>query len=115
MREELYSVTRDEYVGFVDQIKPESRLVETYELEDYKVIKISSMETGVHFCSRFIPLDENSNEPEHYYVFNMPANNERRAPRPVQKITLESAEEVETFFNLLGKAQRGELNDRTIQ
>ena len=115
MTNDIYEVSRDEYVGFVDQIKPECRLVETYELPDYKVMKISSMDSGVHFCSRFIPMDENSNEPEHYYVFNMPADNERRAPRPVQKIKLESAEEVETFFNLLGKAQRGELNDGVVQ
>lgn len=112
MNNDLYEVTRDEYVGFLGQIKPDARATETFELDDYKVIKTFSIKTNTHFCSRFIP--KNDDEEEHYYVFNMPENEERCPPTPVQKFVLQTPEEVEIFFNLLGKAQRGELNDGVV-
>jgi hypothetical protein len=85
------------------------RFIPKTSLDDYKVIKTFSIKTNTHFCSRFIP--KNDDEEEHYYVFNMPENEERCPPTPVQKFVLQTPEEVEIFFNLLGKAQRGELND----
>ena len=51
---------------------------------------------------------------EHYFIFNMPEDNERIAPKPVMKVTLETKEEVQTFFDILNKIQRGENNDRNI-
>ena len=42
---------------------------------------------------------------EYYYVFNMPDDDERIAPKPVMKITLDNKEDVQAFFDALNKLQ----------
>lgn len=106
MDNSIYEVNRDEYVGFVDQIKPDFRLVENFnEVNGYKVMKISGKKSRLHLCSRFI--DEETGE-EHYYIFNMPDDDERRSATPKRKIVLESKEEVQAFFDILSKLQKGD-------
>lgn len=87
---EIYEVSRDEYVGFLNQIKEEARFSETIEKEDYFFIKVYSKNNGTHFCTRIMP--KTTNEEGHYYIFNMPEDNERCAPTPTRKITLETRE-----------------------
>ena len=113
MDNSIYEVTRDEYVGFIDQIKPECRLAETIEENGYNFIKLYSVETGTHFATRIIPIEQ-EDEIEHYYIFNMPLDSERRAPKPVRKIILESKEEVQAFVDVLAKWQKENKNGRTI-
>jgi len=48
---------------------------------------------------------------EQYYVYNMPADDERVAPKPVQIFNLETKEEVQTFFEILNKLQEHKAND----
>ena len=103
MNNDIYEVTRDDYVGFVSQIKPEARFVETVSKDDYNYIKIFSLKTGTPFCSRMIPVLEGL--PEKYYIYNMPLKEERQSPRQVRKITLQSKEEVQAFIDILSKAQ----------
>ena len=102
MNNEIYEVTRDEYVGFMSQLKPEYRDTEISHLEDNTIIKVLSKKTGTHLCTRIIP----ENEEEHYYIFNMPEDEERQAGRPIKKIILETPEEVQTFFDILSKATK---------
>lgn len=45
-----------------------------------------------------------------YYVFDMPLDEERRPPRKVKRITLDTREEVEAFFHLLNNLH-GDKND----
>ena len=45
-----------------------------------------------------------------YYVFDMPLDEERKPPRKVRKITLDTREEVEAFFHLLNNLH-GDKND----
>lgn len=99
MDNSIYEVTRDEYVGFMSQIKPYCYDTEVSHLENCTIIKVSSKTTGTHFCTRVIPEEEN----EHYFIFNMPDDNERQTGRPIRKITLETKEEVQAFFNALSK------------
>ena len=100
MDNSIYEVTRDEYVGFIGQLNKEMMDVEQYYEEDLTIMKIRSKNTGIHLCTRII-----SDESEHYYVFNMPADDERIAPKPVMKVTLNSKEEVQKFFDALNKLQ----------
>lgn len=109
MDNSIYEVSRDEYVGFVDQIKPECIHAENFMEENgFKVLKIYSDNTGTHLCSRF--LNEDTGE-EYYYVFNMPEDSERRAAPAKRKITLETKEEVQAFFDVLNKIKEGKVND----
>jgi len=104
MDNSIYEVTRDEYAGFISQLNKSMCEIDKSYQEDMTIIKISSKTTGIHFTTRIIP---ESGE-EHYYVFNMPLPEERVAPKPVQKITLKTQEEVQAFFDILNKIQEKE-------
>ena len=102
MDNSIYEVERDDYAGFIGQLNKEMMDVEQYYEQDMTIVKIKSKTTGIHLCTRIIP-DEGK---EHYYVFNMPLDEERVAPKPVMKINLNTKEEVQAFFNALNKLQQ---------
>ena len=101
MDNSIYEVERDEYVGFIGKMNKEMMDVEQQYKDHMTFMKIRSKNTGIHLCTRIITEDD-----EHYYIFNMPADDERIAPKPVMKITLNSKEEVQNFFNALNKLQQ---------
>jgi len=104
--DEVYEVTRDEFKGFIDQIKPECFTYEEYgfgnEYGETHEIKVTSTDSTRHFASikRFYE-DENI----HYYVYEMPHDDECRPAKSVYQITLNSPEEVAEFFKLLKQTQ----------
>lgn len=101
MDNSIYEVERDDYAGFIGQLNKEMMDIEKFYESDLTIIKIKSKKTGTHLCTRIIP---NSGE-EHYYVFNMPEDEERIAPTPVMKIKLNTKEEVQAFFDAINKLQ----------
>ena len=101
MDNSIYEVERDDYVGFLGQLNKEKCDVEQFYENDLTIMKIKSKATGTHLCTRIIPESGD----EHYYVFNMPADDERIEPKPVMKITLNTKEEVQHFFDALNKMQ----------
>ena len=101
MDNSIYEVERDDYAGFIGQLNKQMMDVEQYYEEDLTIMKIKSKNTGTHLCTRIISSDGD----EHYYVFNMPADNERVAPKPVMKVTLNTKEEAQAFFDALNKLQ----------
>lgn len=107
MDNSIYEVTRDEYAGFIGQLNKQMCDVEQFFEDGMTIMKIKSKATGTHFCTRIIPEDDI----EHYFIFNMPEDNERIAPKPVMKVTLETKEEVQAFFDALNKLQKGDKND----
>lgn len=107
MDNSIYEVSRDEYAGVVAQINPKFADIETYHEADCTVIKIVSKK-GVHFTTRIIPEDGST---EGYYVFNLPAAEESLPPKPIRKITLETQEEVQAFFDALNKIQQEKKNE----
>ena len=108
MDNSIYEVSRDEYVGFLRQIKRDALDVKIEQDQNDKVIKTFSKKTGNHFCTRIVPKEGTENEGnEQYYVFNMPQSSQRQDPKPVQKIVLETQEEVQAFFNILSKINSG--------
>ena len=110
MSNDIYEVTRDEYAGFIGQLNKQIMDVEQSYQEDMTIFKIKSKNTGIHLCTRIIPEEGE----EHYFIFNMPADDERVAPKPVLKIMLDNKEDVQTFFNALNKLQQEKHNDGTI-
>ena len=107
MDNSIYEVTRDEYAGFIGQLNKQMCDVEQFFEDSMTIMKIKSKATGTHFCTRIIPEDDI----EHYFIFNMPEDNERIAPKPVMKVTLETKEEVQAFFDALNKLQKEDKND----
>lgn len=112
MDSSIYEVTRDDYKGFVNQIKPEYRDVKIEEIGDTHIAaKIYSKKTGKCLCSRVAySADYGDPDPEKYYIFEMPDDDERCAPIPVQRITLTSKEEVQAFFDAVKKLQEEQKN-----
>ena len=110
MMDDIYEVTQDEYAGFIGCIKRDTCDMETAHLEDVTKLSLVSKKTGKTLATRLV---YESGE-EKYYVYNMPDDDERCAPKPVQKIVLEDKEEVQKFFEILQKIQKGEINDGTI-
>ena len=104
MNNSIYEVTRDEYTGFISQIKPECKTVEVIGRgEPYTEIHTYSLDKSRHFAMRSISDEEG----EKYFVYEMPHNDERCAAKPVVKYTLETKEEVQKFFEILGNLQKG--------
>jgi hypothetical protein len=101
MDNSIFEVSRDEYAGVVAQINPNFAEVEKYYTSECTIIKIVSKK-GIHFTTRIIP-DEGE---EGYYVFNLPSAEESLPPKAIRKITLETQEEVQAFFNALNKLQQ---------
>ena len=97
MDNEIYQVERNEYAGFIGQLNKSKCDVEQSYEENATIIKIKSQATGTLLCTRIIP----ENGEEQYYVYNMPADDERVAPKPVQVFHLETKEEVQAFFDIL--------------
>lgn len=112
MDNSIYEVTREDYKGFVNQIKPECRDVKIEEIgETHIAAKIYSKKTGKCLCSRVAySANYGDPDPERYYIFEMPDNDERCAATPVQCITLTSKEEVQAFFDAVKKLQEEQNN-----
>lgn len=100
MDNSIYKVERDEYVGIIGQINPKTSDIETYHEEYGTVIKIKNKD-GVHFTTRIIPYEGE----EEYYVFTLPRGEDCLPPKAIRKITLDTKEEVQTFFDVLNKIQ----------
>ena len=111
MNNSIYEVERNDYVAFLGQLKKDCADLEKYEDETGVTIKLISIKTGKHLTTRVIPYEGD----EKYYIFNYPDADERQEPKAIRQITLESQEEVQAFFDILNKIQKGELkNDRTV-
>lgn len=110
----IFEVTRSEYKGFIETIKPEFKQVEELQLDKWhKAIRIISKKTGKCLTSRVIHLieDEEMHEPEKYYIFEMPDDEERLPPIPHLQIQLETKEEVQAFLDGLKKMRENQKND----
>lgn len=111
--DELYEVTRDEFKGFIDQIKPgcfDYEIHKTCNEDTYNVetqeIRVTSTDGKRLFAKVVSTIYE-----AHYYVYEMPHEDERRAGRAVRKIVLESPEDVKAFFDVLNKVQKESKHD----
>lgn len=106
MDDNIFEVSRDEYAGVIAQINPKTSDIETVHEDWGTSIRIRN-KAGTHFTTRNISDDGE----EHYYVFELPRGEDCLPPKAIRKITLETKEEVQAFFDALNKIQRGEAND----
>lgn len=102
MDNSIFEVTRDEYAGFIGGLNKNMCEVEQSYEEHMTIMKIKSKLRNTHFCTRIIPDDD----VEHYYIFNMPLKEESIPNKPVLKISLDTKEDVQAFFDTLNKLQQ---------
>lgn len=109
----MYEVSRDEYAGFLDQIKPECRETEIIGRgEPYTELNVFSKDKMRHFATCTIQsIEDEDRSEEKYYVFDMPLDEERQEPRRIRKIVLETKEEVQAFIDILAKIQKEKNNN----
>ena len=105
MNNDIYEVERDDYVGFIGQLNKQMMDVEQTYKNDSNVLRIYSKTTGKHLCTRIIAQDGT----EKYYVVNMTEDSKRVTPKKIRQIKLETREEVQAFFDILNKVQKGEI------
>ena len=103
MNSNIYEVSRDEYAGFVSQINPAAKSVKEEENKGVRWIKTYSKTTGKLLCTREIHSED---EKEIYFVFEFPPDEDRIAARAIRKVTLDTKEEVQDFFNALSKVMK---------
>lgn len=107
---DIFSVSRQEYISFVEQIKPEYRKIETIDNKDSIITNLISKKTNKCLCSR-LSYNKESNKPEEYFIFEMPDNDERQAPIPKYQLKLNTREEVQAFFNAISTLRKEHKND----
>lgn len=108
MDNNIFEVCRDEYVGFLGQIKQE-RLRREYEgcdEESKYTIKTYSKTSNELLCEKFV-----QDEQVKYYVYNMPPEEDRQAPPTIRKVILENQEEVQAFIKAFNEWQAGDKNN----
>lgn len=110
INQNIYEVSREEYKGFVNEIKPQYRDVRVEQLNDlHTATKIFSINTGKCLCSRvYYSAKEGEPDPERYFIFEMPEPYERLPAKPVQKIVLTTKEQVQNFFDFIAKQNQRE-------
>lgn len=107
MEENIYEVSKDEFIGFLGQIRPECIHFEYDGVgSPHAEVKGFSIDNQRHFTTQIMDDDRG----DFYYVFDMPLDEERKPPKKVRKITLDTREEVEAFFQLLNNLH-GDKND----
>lgn len=101
----IFEVTRNEYMSFVEQIKPECREIKIMQIDErHEATKTYSRKTGKCLCSRTTYVAKYGDpEPEMYYIFEMPEDDERQAAIPKYQLKLESREEVQAFFDFISQ------------
>lgn len=98
----IYEVERDEYVGYVAQLKKD--MVHSTQIQnddDTSYLKIYSNTTDTLLAEQYF-----DGENLHYFIYVMPEDNERQAAPAVRRIVLETPEEVEAFFKVLNEVTR---------
>lgn len=109
MNKDIYEVTRDEYVGLIGEMRTDCFDMEKDYQENDVFIRLRSKKTGKLITERIVHGDSE----EEYYIFELPDNDERQAPKKIRQYKLETKEEVQAFFDILNKLQE-KKNDRTI-
>lgn len=100
MNIDIFEVTRKDYHAFVERIIPgKGRIVD----EQNGFIKIYSNATDKCWCGRKEATEE---EAEKYYIFDYPEVDEWGPPVPKVRLTLETKEEVQAFFNALSELRK---------
>ena len=104
MNKEIYQVERDEYAGLIKEMKTACFDMEK-EYEGATIhIKLVSKKTGKLISERIIDEEQN----ESYYIYELPDNDERLPSKKIRQYHLETKEEVQAFFDILNKIQKGE-------
>lgn len=109
MNKDIFKVERNEYVGLIGEMRTDCFDIEKEYQKNDLYIRIKSKKTGKLITERIIYDDSE----EEYYIFELPDDSERQAPKKIRQYILETKEEVQAFFDTLNKLHKKD-NDRVI-
>lgn len=109
MTDDIYQVDKEEYLGFLQTLKPECCIEANNKIDDwhYQIVE-SSKKSNQVFCKKIVTLDLEKKYviSERYYVINLPPAEESREPTGKLRIELKTPEELKAFFNLISKGAK---------
>ena len=115
---ELYEVSRADYSSFLRTIKPECRYIKEDKLDRWHMVtKVMNKKTNDCFGSRISYIrknEEEQGEPERYYIFTLPTEEEKIPPIPTLQITLETKEEVQEVLDKLRELKEKQSDEGNI-
>lgn len=101
--DDLYEVSRSEYSGFVRSVKPEIRDIREYGDSDGTIhIELWSKTHNIRLCGRI--SNPQTNDPERYYIWDYPEENEMQEWTPGRRIVLDTPQQVQAVFDAIKKA-----------
>ena len=103
MSHDIYEVEREDYKNFIEQLNKEMIDTIVYSYQNCSFTKVFSKKTKKHLSTR---VSDSDLKEEHYFIFNYPDDDERCTPKPVCRITLNTKEEVQAFFDVLNKMKK---------
>ena len=110
---DIYSVDREDYKTFVEQLNLNCFDREVVKLDKWALAtKVISKKTNKCVCSRVEyeqRIEGQERDPEKYYIFCDPDPDERQEPVPKLQLKLESPQEVQALLELLKRAKEGTL------
>ena len=98
---DMYMVEREDYVGFFRSIKPDCIYTERKEDDEWGLLQVYSLKTNKLLGELRHNL---KSEDDFYYIYEFPDQDECCPPKAIRRITLETREEVEAFFQILSQA-----------
>lgn len=104
MNNEIFEVSRDQYVGLLDQIKPASRVIVQEQNQNYIIIKCYGKTNNKLLCERYAA--QNDDVQDKFYIYDLPENQDWQPAKPKLKVTLQTREEVQDFFNCLAQLHK---------
>lgn len=108
MDDSIFAVSWVEYKSLIEEIKPNCTEVKIDTSDNNRhITEVFSKKTGKLIARRVTSWDsETDTRQEEYYIFNLPDNDERGAPRQYVQIELHNKDEVQTFFNIVSKLMK---------
>ena len=110
---DIYSVDREDYKTFIEQLNLSCFNKEVVELDKWAIAtKLISKKTNNCVCSRVEyrqRIEGQEPDPEKYYIFCDPEVDERQAPKPKRQLRLETPQEVQALLELLKMVKEGKL------
>lgn len=109
MNDDIYEVDREDYLGFLQTLKPNCCNETQEKIDDwhYQIIETSKL-TGAVLCKKKVTLDLQKEyvTDERYYIITLPEAEESQKPTGKLHIELKTAEELKAFFKIISECNK---------
>lgn len=101
INEEIYEVSRTDYLNALKTIKKEVRDIKVIKDGDFIYNEVYSKTTGELLVSRKTYIGQDFKISETYYLWSLPIAEDSVPPQPTFNLVLETKEEVQAFLQAM--------------